>query len=175
VPPTDGLKTWIKAINDRLDRFEADLRHKFDGFPQEYATNVEVESIRRIVEDIRADHVMRREIDDLKNTQTAVNDRVVAHLNMESGRRSTMIAFSGGIAVLLTAAFGTLWSHQLTPSDVRQQIQAESPWSADRQAVLNEIQKDETVLSAIQVRISEIESLDRFFCRTRQQAHLPGC
>ena len=160
-------------IEDRLNL----ISHDLEGFPEKYATQDDVRIVRGLVEDIRQDHVHRREIDEVKE-----------QLHEGAGRRvATVIAISV-VATLLGVMFAAVWQQQPTHAEIRAQIQTEAPWVSERPGVearIDKLEQEVTVLqtqvatlkvenAAIRKRVADIEALNKFFCRTRTPT-LPSC
>ena len=62
----------IQSITERLSRDESSNIRQFAGFPQEYARKVEMDDLRKQIEQIRNDHVQRRELEDVKKSLQTV-------------------------------------------------------------------------------------------------------
>jgi hypothetical protein len=154
----------LDALKEHIDGKLGDFAHRLDGFPQEYASANEVESLRKSIEDMRSDHVQRREIEQM---QTQMDEA--------RGRRN-----AGGIAIavvvtLVTMILGWMVQNSLTQAEVSAQIQREAPWNSDKTEIKGRILTLERELEQARSRIAALEVTNRFFCATRTSAGLPGC
>lgn len=165
----------IAALEKRLGRDEDANIRRFDGFPQEYAQKDEVEVLRNTIESIRADHVQRREMDEVKRAQGKAAEDLRTRLDEGTGRQGATRLWVAVVATVLGIAFGAVWKQQLTHAEVSQQIKTEAPWLADRAQIEKEIQTLESNQASEGEKIAAIQALDRFFCASRVKAKLPGC
>lgn len=134
-----------------------ELRSRIDVGP------VELRTLSRAIEDIRAEHVNRRELDEVKS-----------RLDEGTGRRTAFIASLSVITAIFAIMFGVILKGGITRQDVSAQIQTEAPWLSDRPGVENRITVLERENEQLKVRLAQAEALNKFFCRTRQPL-LPGC
>lgn len=153
----------IKAVERRLARDEAESIRRFNGFPQEYASRIETDALETKIEAIRLDHVQRREIEEIKTS-----------IAEGAGRRAAGAIAVAVIVTILGITFGIMWKAQLTHGDVSAQIHIESPWAHDRLRIEARLSALEQQNAALKLQLTQIQTLDAFFCRTRQPA-LPGC
>jgi hypothetical protein len=204
------VKKWTAdQVKHLLDTEVERLHRELTGFPEHYATRVDMDLLRSMIETIRADHVTRREMDETKGRIEDVRDSLVLRAEFDKsedtlggkiesihdeqkegqGRRNAfMVVLSVGMT-LLALLFGAVWKSQLTHQEVSQQIGVESPWLQDRTGVeqkLASLDRDVTELTAllgqhkqndqaVAARLSAIEKLDVFFCRTRTVKGLAPC
>lgn len=151
--------TWTpeqlkEHYDERFDRLEGELVRKFDGFPQEYATNVETDALRTIIEEMRSDHVHRREIDEVKG-----------ELHENTGRRASWGVAAGVVMAILAIMFGVVLQRGITSSDVSNQIQREAPWNRDKGGIerrLAHLEGEET-----NVELARLQAKVQFLCSTR--------
>ena len=147
--------------DERLDRLQNELSHRMDGFPQEYATVVENDQIRKTVEDIRADHVQRREYDELKNS-----------ISESRGGRAAVLAASSILVAILLLAFGILERGIPTTDEITSQIKTEAPWVMDEPIInarITSIERDDTQAN---LQIQQLEDKIHTICIVN---HLKGC
>lgn len=76
------------ALVSRLDATDRRLDRILEGFPQEYATKADMDKIRDSFDVIRADHVRRQEMDEVKLSVIKARD----DLNSELAALRTQIA-----------------------------------------------------------------------------------
>lgn len=164
----------LDALTVRLNRMEDHLNHRFEGFPQEYGTAHEVEALRTALEAIRADHVQRREIDEVKAVANRSSEELRRRLDVNTGRRTAYSALAAVVVTLLALAIGFSQNGQLTHQDVTNQIQSEAPWLQDKPEVEQHIQALEVQVQKLQDQLAQVQERDRFFCRTRAKI-LPPC
>jgi hypothetical protein len=162
-------------FKDRLDRAEAELRHRMDGFPQEYATRAEMHALRTVMEEMRVDHVQRREVEELKGRLDAETDGIHSKLDEATGRRTAGVVAITVVMSLVGITLGVMARSGLTHADVSQQIQTEAPWVTDRPDVERRLRALETENEHLRLQIAAMQQLDKFFCRTRVLADLPAC
>jgi hypothetical protein len=165
----------MKVLGDRLAHLDAELHRELEGFPEHYATQIEIDLLRTAIDAIRLDHVARRELDEVKKNSAAVIDRLQVRLDEQQGRRSATIVAASIIATILAVMFGFIWQAQITRSEVSDQISREAPWTKDKTPITNEIQQLEAQNTAQKVQINQLQIQMRFVCRTRNKAGLPGC
>ena len=147
--------------DERLDRLQSDLQHRMDGFPQEYATSLESDQIRKAVEDIRADHVQRREYDDLKNS-----------ISESRGGRVVVLAASSIVVAILLLAFGILERGIPTTAEIISLIKTEAPWIADEPAINARISTIEREDAKVNLQVQKLEDQLHTICVVN---HLKGC
>jgi len=147
--------------DERLDRLQDELQHRMDGFPQEYATTVESDQIRKTVEDIRADHVQRREYDDLKN-----------NINQSRGGRVAVLAASSIIVAILMLSFGILERGIPTTAEIVTLIKTQAPWVADEPAINTRIAAVEREDAKVNIEVQRLKDQLRTVCIIN---HLKGC
>ena len=164
-----------KHFKERLDRSEAELRHRMDGFPQEFATRAEVVSLRTVMEEMRVDHVQRREIAELKTRVDSETDGIHSKLDEAAGRRTAGVVAVTVVVSLIGITLGIMSRSGVTHADISQQIQTEAPWVSDRPEVERRLRELENENERLRVQIAAMQQLDRFFCRTRAAAGLPTC
>jgi hypothetical protein len=63
------LDERFHAQEQAIRKAEEALSAVLSGFPQEYAKVLSFEELRKSIDDIKADHVQRREVEDLKKFQ----------------------------------------------------------------------------------------------------------
>lgn len=169
------IEALRQHFKERLDRRDHDLEHRFDGFPQEYASKSELDLLRSMLDGIRVDHVRRVEFDEVKQTQREASDSVRKRLDEAVGRRSAIATLSGVVAVVI-AAMLTVAITRTGPShaDIGAQIQQEAPWITDRPRVESRLAQLEQENERLKLEVAQIRQLDAFFCRTRSKL-LPTC
>lgn len=165
-------------LKQHYDERLGQIAHDLDGFPEKYATLEDFKILRTLIEDIRADHVHRREIEEIKSQQ-----------HEASGRRSTIVLALSVVMTLLGIMFALAWSSQPTTAEIRSQILVESPWLQDRPAIEKRLAALEGAILAshntlvqhaagdkeLVIRLTAIEKLDQFFCRSRTVKGLAAC
>lgn len=165
-------------LKELLDDQIGLIRHDLEGFPERYATHEDVKLMRSMIEDIRQDHVHRREMDEVKQVQ-----------HESSGRRNVVVVALSVMMTLLAIIFTLAYKNQPTTQDIRAQIQTESPWASDRPQIELRLMSLERQLAEMKgviiqhnaadktliARLTAIEKLDVFFCRTRAQKGLAPC
>lgn len=149
--------------DERLNRIDTEFNRKLDGFPQEYATRLEYEQIRRTLEEMRNDHVPRRELDEIKE-----------EMAKGAGRRTAFVATTAVIVTLLSLVMGIALREGLTRAEVSAQIQREAPWTKDKAGTDARIAALQRQTARQEVQIARLSDITRYFCRTRQPL-LPGC
>ena len=161
-------------IDDRLRL----ISHDLEGFPEHYATRQDIDLVRQMVEDIRGDHVHRREVEEIKQQQ-----------HEAAGRRSTIVIALSVVMTLLGIVLALAWASQLTSAEISAQIQTEAPWVQDRPIIEQRLSDLERQVARLQAeliqksaadvaaaaRLAIIERLDLFFCRTRVLKGLAPC
>lgn len=174
------MKEWTadqvnKVLGQRIDHLDAELHRELDGFPEHYATQVEIDVLRTGIDTIRLDHVARRELEEVKSTAAAVADRLQTRLDEQAGRRQATSISISVVATIIAVMFGFIWNAQLSSAEVSGQIQREAPWITDRPAVERRIDALETVRQKQALQIAALQAQAKFFCSTRVQVGLPGC
>ena len=119
-------------FTERLNRAEEELRHRMDGFPQEFATRSEVTALRTILEEMRVDHVQRREIAEVKARLDSETDGIHQKLDENTGRRNATLVAITVVISLLAAMLGIIAKSGVSHSEISHQIQTEAPWVSDR-------------------------------------------
>lgn len=157
------LTALKQHYDERLDRRDRELDHRFDGFPQEYATLASHEILRTSLEAIRADHVQRREFDDVKK-----------ELDKGAGRRTAAAALASVVTATLVLAFGYFLHSGLTHADVAEQIRSESPWAQDKPTVESRLDTLERQLGELKLKVAAQQTLIQFLCRLSVRRS-PGC
>lgn len=121
----------LHAQNEAIFKVEKEFSTMLEGFPQEYAQVSAVDSLRTILDAIRADHVQRREIEELKVTQ-----------NQAAGRRSiTSVLATFAVSVGLVTA-GFLFTDRTNLSNKIQELEVQD-------------QKAQVQISILQTKLSE--------------------
>lgn len=174
------MKTWTAAqvldvLEKRIEHLDNEMHRELEGFPEHYATQVEIDLLRQSIDQMRLDHVARRELDELKTNAVGVADRLQVRLDEQTGRRSATTIAASVIATILAVMFGFIWNAQLTAAEVSEQIQREAPWNRDRAGVQREISVLQTTNAKQALQIAQLQAQNRFFCATRTEAGLPGC
>lgn len=165
----------LKILGDRLDHLDTEMHRELEGFPEHYATQVEIDLLRKTMDSIRLDHVVRRELDEVKKSTIGVADRLQIRLDEQAGRRqATTIAISV-IATILAVMFGFIWNAQISSAEVSEQIQREAPWVNDKATVERRIDALEATNQRQALQISALQTQNKFFCNTRISVGLPGC
>lgn len=173
------MTVWtLEALKEHYDqRFiaveasaEKELREQREllaGFPQQYARKEEVNEARQVADKANAELVSRKDFETL--------EKQVAEAG---GHRSALIATASVVVALIVVLLGYIATNRLTTSDVSAQIQKEaptlSPWLRDRPQVEKRLDSLESENSRVRLELSQMQSLNRFFCRTRTP-QLPGC
>jgi hypothetical protein len=160
---------WTPALlkehyDERLNKLDADFTRKFEGFPQEYATKNENDALRTAMQDMRADHATRREVDEIKD-----------RLNESTGRRTAIAASISVVVAIFAITFGVIVNNQVTRAEISDQINREAPWNKDKAIVEGRISKLESQNAAQRLQISQLQTQIKFFCATRIKVNLPGC
>ncbi len=112
----------------------------------------------------------------LERHQTLVEaqDRIQERMDkMEGGRRALSIVAAIVVTVLL-AAFGLVYGHQLSTTDVSNQVATEAPWLQDKPGITRDISQLQITQAQHTSELDRINALDKFFCDSRQPK-LPGC
>lgn len=165
----------LGVLNDRLISLEGEVRRELAGFPELFATKLEIDLLRANLEAIRGDHVARRELEEVKTANARISEHVQSKLDEQTGRRSGTAVASAIIATILAVMFGFIWQAQITRAEVSDQIAREAPWNSDKNAVERRITALEVQNTAQRIQILQIQAQIRFFCATRTKAGLPGC
>jgi hypothetical protein len=143
----ESLKEHTEENVDRLER-------RLEQFPQNFATKVELESVRAMVDTIRSDHVQRHEVAEIKT-----------RLNEIDGRRGGIMIAASIIIALFVIAFGLVEKNQLTASDVSGQIAREAPWLSDKPALERSIRVLENQQATQDQKTAALQQLIRTLCR----------
>ena len=165
-------------LKEHYDERLGQISHDLEGFPEKYSTLEDFKILRTLIEDMRSDHVQRREIEEVKAQQQEA-----------AGRRSTIVLALSVVMTLLGITFALAWASQPTTAEISAQIKTEAPWLQDRTAVEHRITVLERELVALRTslvqhsavddvasaRLSAIEKLDSFFCKTRTVKGLAPC
>jgi len=158
----------LDAVRQHLDLRLTELRHDLEGFPEHYATSVEVETLRGRLESVYADHIGRVEFDRAIEPLRAEQERA-------SGRRTTFVGVLGVLLTVTTFMWAMVVNQQLDHADVSSQIQNEAPWVKDRPQVEQELRALRAKTTEQATQIAQMQQTIRFFCTTRTKAGLSGC
>lgn len=174
-----GEGTWSgdlvhEHFTERLNRLEDALQHRFDGFPQEYGTRAEVDGLRTVLEELRSDHVLRRELDSVEEGLEKAVDSIQGQLHEQQGRRAATNVWLAVILAVLGPIIVIMWSFTPSSAEITQQIQTEAPWLEDRPDVMRRLRALEDENTALRIRLNDIQNLTGFLCRTRTPT-LPPC
>ena len=134
-------------VKELLDGVKADLVHRLDGFPQEFAYRSELAVLDAAIDGIRADHVRREEFDGVRAQVREIN-----------GRRMGLLGAMAVILLLVSVMSTVLIASRPNTTDIEKRLT-----------------KLEVQNQQMQTRLASIEGLDHFFCQTRQKAGLPAC
>lgn len=168
-------KQVMKVLGNRIDHLDTEMHRELEGFPEHYATQVEIDLLRQSIDLIRLDHVARRELDEVKSTASGVAERLQVRLDEQAGRRGATTIAASVIVTILAVMFGFIWNSQITRAEVSDQIAREAPWIKDKRAIEAHIAKLEANSQAQRLQITQLQIQSRFFCATRTKAGLPGC
>jgi hypothetical protein len=173
-------KSWtaeqvLDVLSNRISHLDNEMHRELEGFPEHYATQVEIDLLRQAIDAIRLDHVARRELDDVKSTAASSADRLQVRLDEQAGRRQATTISISVVATILAVMFGFIWNSQITRAEVSDQIAREAPWIKDKTAIEAHIAKLEANSQAQRLQITQLQIQSRFFCATRTKAGLPGC
>jgi len=164
----------LKVLGDRIDHLDQEMHRELEGFPEHYATQDQVDTLRNQHDTIRQDHVARREIEEIKERQAGVADRLQTRLDEATGRRAAGVLAVSVLATVFAVLFGIILNNQITHAEITDQIKTEAPWVTDAPVVNARITALEKQNANLMLRLAHEESLSRFFCRTRTP-QLPGC
>lgn len=137
-----------RELEDALSASTSELRSRIDVGPAELRT------LSRAIEDIRAEHVNRREFDEVKS-----------RLDEGTGRRTAFIASLSVIIAIFAITFGVILKGGLTSRDVSAQIQTEAPWMSDRPRIEARISALERETERLKTRVAQLEANQRLILK----------
>lgn len=145
-----ALKAASLASQEAINKASNHLDEILQGFPQEYGRKDDFETLRKEINNIKVDHVQRREFDTLKDEQT-----------QGRGARLAIFATAGIVVTLIAVALGAMYANQLTHKSVSDQIQIEAPWLADKPALEEEIQQLQQQVILLKTQLAAHEATDK--------------
>lgn len=141
------IRQTDKAFTEAIEKIETRLNE----IPQNYAQNAEYNTLRSEIETIKADHVQRREFNEIKD-----------QYSQGRGARLAAAAAMGVIITLITVALGLMYSNQITHADISNQIARESPWAEDKTQIEDEIHQLQQEVVLLKTQLATHEATDKF-------------
>ena len=152
-----ALRAALAASQEAIDKAELRLNEILEGFPQEYGRKSELENLEAAINVIKADHIQRRELAELKDQHAEdVSELREAH-SEGRGVRLTVSAGMGIVIALIAVALGAMYANQLTPADVSGQIARETP----KPEVNARLQRLETQQILLRTQLATHEATDK--------------
>ena len=96
----------LKVLSDRISHLDNEMHRELDGFPEHYATHVEIDTLRTAIDLIRQDHATRREIDEVKKGVANVLESS-ASLLRRAGSNAVASDSGNGASIMLSPSCGS--------------------------------------------------------------------
>lgn len=140
------IRATDKSFTEAIEKIETRLNE----IPQSYAQKSEYNTLRDELQAVKADHVQRREFNEIKDQQS-----------QGRGIRIAAAGAMGIIITLITVTLGVMYANQIKHSDISNQIARESPWAEDKPQIEEEINHLQQQVIILKTDLAKHEITDK--------------